>query len=652
MMKLRSYTTILALATSLLWIPKQVNASHIQGGELTYTCVGQDSFLVSFVLYRNCSGVMAPTTVELMVEAPGCAGQTIILQRVPGLVNRLDAICTSLQECSRCTFPLPASCLGIAYPGVESYVYEGLVVFPTLGCQQWTLSVSLCCKTVPFGMEPGSAGFFVSALLDRSVQPCISSPLFKHPLPPFICVNQPFIYNPGVVAPNGDSLSFSLVPCKVNAQKTLLDFPNGHLYALLPDSNVLFDSGTGSISMMPSLEGFQIACILVEEFRNGVKIGEIVRDFVFFTLSCPGLSSNAQLSGFNGGSTYDTAICPGQPISFDILSATSPPADSTFISWDESIPGATFAVSGGKQPVGTFSWQPGVADTGFFFFTVGIKDNNCPVISQAVYTYTIRIRSAHLDLPPSLPVCNGHPNSLKPSDVNMAVGFNQFQWSPAGGVADPTDPFSAFNPASPQTYTLSATNGFCGASATIDVVPRQMVSTVTISQDTLLANAPNARYQWIRCDRFGYGPIAGATNRHFVPAMSGKYAVSIETDSCTVMSGCYNFTLPAERNPTDPGQHSHNKLQAGEPDNGIGQFTLYPNPATGKVLVVFDSAVDGHYRLSVVTLSGQVLHRESLATSLGRNDFELDLSPFTPGLYQIALEGPDGMRVQKLVVME
>lgn len=44
---------------------------------------------------------------------------------------------------------------------------------------------------------------------------------------------------------------------------------------------VTIDENTGAITFTPNIMQVGIVCVRVEEFRNGVKIGEVVRDIQF-----------------------------------------------------------------------------------------------------------------------------------------------------------------------------------------------------------------------------------------------------------------------------------------------------------------------------------------------------------------------------------
>ncbi len=64
-------------------------------------------------------------------------------------------------------------------------------------------------------------------------------------------------------------------------------------------------------------------------------------------------------------------------------------------------------------------------------------------------------------------------------------------------------------------------------------------TSISVSADTLIANATNANYQWLQCNDTGYSIIPGATSPLFVPSSPGSYAVAIEQQGCRDTSACY-----------------------------------------------------------------------------------------------------------------
>ncbi len=96
------------------------------------------------------------------------------------------------------------------------------------------------------------------------------------------CVNQPFFHNPGAYDVDGDSLSYRLVPCR-GAQGQII--PG---YTMPPATHKLsLDSVSGDLIWdSPPQQGEYNIAILIEEWRNGIKIGSVLRDMQIIVIAC------------------------------------------------------------------------------------------------------------------------------------------------------------------------------------------------------------------------------------------------------------------------------------------------------------------------------------------------------------------------------
>ena len=121
------------------------------------------------------------------------------------------------------------------------------------------------------------------------------------------CVDQPFYHNPGAYDPDGDSLSYRLVPCR-GAQG--LPIPG---YTLPPASNFFtLDSITGDLYWdSPIQQGEYNIAILIEEWRNGIKIGSIERDMQIIITACNNRPPIIDIPN-------DTCIEAGMKLTFDV----------------------------------------------------------------------------------------------------------------------------------------------------------------------------------------------------------------------------------------------------------------------------------------------------------------------------------------------
>ena len=96
------------------------------------------------------------------------------------------------------------------------------------------------------------------------------------------CVNQIFYHNPGAYDADGDSLSYRLVPCR-GAQGQIIP---GYTYPPASNSLTLNAVSGDLIWDSPEQQGEYNIAILIEEWRNGLKIGSVLRDMQIIIVAC------------------------------------------------------------------------------------------------------------------------------------------------------------------------------------------------------------------------------------------------------------------------------------------------------------------------------------------------------------------------------
>ena len=109
-----------------------------------------------------------------------------------------------------------------------------------------------------------------------------NSPILHNPPIDVGCVGEVFYHNPVAIDPDGDSLVFSLVDCRgYNG----LVIPG---YSLpLTSNSISIDPRTGDFVWdCPMMQGEYNIAILIEEYRNGIKISSIIRDMQIEITAC------------------------------------------------------------------------------------------------------------------------------------------------------------------------------------------------------------------------------------------------------------------------------------------------------------------------------------------------------------------------------
>ncbi|MCH2045415.1 MAG: hypothetical protein MK212_14960, partial [Saprospiraceae bacterium] len=480
------FTNLVLVAACMMFSSQEAKATHAMGGDLTYTCIGPNQYQISLSIYRDCNGIGLGGGATLNYSS-ACAGVNANLNLVRQSQTELNNILCPTAN---------SACSGSGNIGVEQHIYTGILNLPA-GCDDWIISWRLCCRNLAITtLNNGNAdAMYVEDLIDNTVTPCNNSPIFGNLPTVFTCIGQPVFYNHGAFDPDGDQLVYSLVNC-LEDDGDVVEYvggintaPNGANPLVNTVSGVNLDPNTGAITFTPTAAEAGIVCVLVEEFRNGVLIGSIVRDIQFTTINCNNnLPTVTGVNGATGGGIidYQTSSCFNQQLCFDVTGTDGDAGQNLTMIWNGAIPGATFVTTPPGNPItGTFCWTPTAADTGQHTFTVTIFDDDCPLLGSNTFTYTINVISNPndpVDAGLDQIICEGETVSL--AAVSSAGNIDRYEWSPA--LPDMTNPNNAttdVTPAATTTYTVTLYY-LDGCTSTDDV-------TVEVITDPVVDVSPN-----------------------------------------------------------------------------------------------------------------------------------------------------------------
>ncbi|HRH36781.1 MAG TPA: hypothetical protein PK760_00455, partial [Flavobacteriales bacterium] len=178
---MRFATLLLAFVVS-----SSLLAEHLPGGNLTYRCVGTNQYEITLQLWRECSG--APMVAQDLHFESLC-GVVFDVTDIPLIQQQeVSPVCPDQQ--------LQTTCNGGTLIGIEQYTYRTTLFLSQ--CSQWTISWNTCCRNVSINLL-GAQGLYIEAQLNNAGTGCFDSPSFSQALPPYVCVDQPVSYDPGVV---------------------------------------------------------------------------------------------------------------------------------------------------------------------------------------------------------------------------------------------------------------------------------------------------------------------------------------------------------------------------------------------------------------------------------------------------------------------
>ncbi len=287
-----------------------LHATHIVGGELSYKYVGNDSFLITLDLYRDC-GNINNETFELPYANIGIFGDNLLYYTgIPLSEMRLfpvgifDTIPNNIAG-DPCLFVPPNVC-------VQHARYQRKFKF--VGPQGVHITYQRCCRNSVLDniINPLQTGTTYSIYISPKAKTLQnSSPQFGFYPPVFVCVNYPIIHPHAADDIDGDSLVYSFYtpfrgasfgfPIPTPDQPPLgppygpneiqpppyqtltwKDPPYNLTQLLGPSSNPLsIDHTTGLITGFPQIQGRFVVGVQVQEYRNGQLISVLQRDFQY-----------------------------------------------------------------------------------------------------------------------------------------------------------------------------------------------------------------------------------------------------------------------------------------------------------------------------------------------------------------------------------
>lgn len=251
-MSLRGYCRFLLVAVALfaatLLFSVRAYATHNRAGEITYKQISALTFEVTVITYT--------------ATGPGWTADRPELD-----IDWGDNTTSTLPRCEEITIGLPDYYKRNKYVGRHTYGGPGI----------FNITVEDPNRNANVTNIPNSVNTLFAISTTMIIEPTLglnSTPILTQPPVDKAAVGQLFVHNPGAYDPDGDSLSYKITPCR---EENGAAIPN---YSYPAASNYIkVDEITGDLIWnTPIMVGVYNVAMLIEEWRDGVKIGEIIRD--------------------------------------------------------------------------------------------------------------------------------------------------------------------------------------------------------------------------------------------------------------------------------------------------------------------------------------------------------------------------------------
>ena len=258
-------------------------ASHNLAGQLSYIKTGTNTYELTLTTYTDPSSQLVDRPIADFLIYSTTGGQYTLINTITGVKRSNGNLCPDQQ------FALPCSTnvdfMGLYFLGsIKENIYKTTYQFSGPGNFLVAYTDDNRINNVKNMLNSGGTSFSVSTLIKNTPQlGSNNSPRFLNRPIDFACTNKKWTHNPGGYDVEGDSLHYQLIPCLESVGTAV----SGYNYPSFFGGTINQDPNTGLITWdSPQQIGIYNVAFLIEEFRNGIKIGEAIRDMAIFVDPC------------------------------------------------------------------------------------------------------------------------------------------------------------------------------------------------------------------------------------------------------------------------------------------------------------------------------------------------------------------------------
>jgi gliding motility-associated-like protein len=537
-MRMRS----LLLSFVLLAGSLPVFATHILGGEMSYTYLGNDDYQVTLRLYRDCGPANTNNTALDATAAIGVFNSAGVLVNTVHFDLPMETTMPVVVDNPCLTAP-PSIC-------TKQGVYTGVIHLPS-GTGGYTLAYQRCCRSpavINVSNTPPQGMTCTVHVPDPSVTGPNSSPAFTDDPPMVLCLDQTTSLTQLAVDPDGDSLAYALCAPLQGGDDTFNVMPDppaappylpvvwapGYSTDNQLNSNppVDFGANSGILTMHPTMIGNFAVSICVSEYRDGVLLSQVIRDFRFLVVNCT--------QAITAGMEDQQTTCDGLAVQFTNLSTGS---DSYH--WDFGVAGMAGDTSNLANPSFTFP-APGS------YVVSLIASPGWPCNDTAYSTFTVHDPvEVSFQAPPDLCIdqmpipLTATGNFGAPTNVQWDFGSGV---TPDAGQASTTVSYSTLGA---HAVTVTASDMGCSGSFTDSIrvypLPVPAFTSDTIGcipfQPVFINNSTAWTPMSFHWD-FGDGTTSNDSLPQHSYTAAGSYSVSLTVSTDTGCIASRTLTLP------------------------------------------------------------------------------------------------------------
>jgi len=572
-----SIVTILLLLTLT-----DATAFHIIGGEIIYECQGPGTapgtqrYQFTMYIYRDCLGGGADLDDEAYIGI--WSGTNAPYNAVGQLFPQLNGPTPVDPPIIECLIPPDDIC-------VEEGTYTWTVDLPVINTS-YHVSYQRCCRNSSISniVDPDRIGATFAVEINAFAQrECNNSSTFVNFPPTVICVSEPLSFDHSAIDVDGDSLVYEFCSPKLGAGREGTDGnpgdPNGcegvrplpgcappygdvefrfPVYSaaepMAGDPVVSINSETGEITGIPLTLGQFVVGVCVREYRDGLLINTLSRDFQFNVEDCES-TVVAQIQSDQTVVTKDYVFTSCGEETIDFVN------ESFNINQINSYQWLFDLGEGVETEVTTRDASITFPRVGEYTGKLYLNKNS---ICEDSATITVNILPGlEADFEFAYDTCEVGPVTFDNFSTTEAISIEEYAWSFNGeGSTSIESPIYTFETPGVKNVTLAITdNNGCEDAITKPVDWRPAPQTIIIQPNTFLGCQPanitftnlsfpiddTYTFNWT----FGDGNTGDELSPNHLYTESGVYDVGLEIISpigCQV-EGSFNSLIRVEEGP-------------------------------------------------------------------------------------------------------
>jgi gliding motility-associated-like protein len=489
-------TLRLIVCVFLIFLAPEANATHLMGGEITWACQGDGTYIFTLKLYRDCNGNELALPIAIRVHnhptISSIPVNVVSITDISPVCNGLSFVCGGASNADGEVQEIILRSNPISLAGVP----------PPEG---WIFTFDECCRNLAItnlSFDPSpNLGFTLRAIMypfnGQNESPCFdSSPVFAQVPALVICVDNPFIYNHNAYDVDQDSLVYAFAPS--------LDWLQGADFTSTTPPSLIFSPGfspaapfgptvpttlsssSGEITFTPDQTGNYVSVVNVKAYKCGQLVAEIFREIQIVVINCgnnnPPVVNAPFIDPITSLPSFTTTVQAGDLVNFTITGIDN---DISIIGVPQSLritaSGGNFGTNFTNPNTGcnfppcatlnpappvvvpsnssiTFNWQTDcshiasndncLVTTNAYKFQILFQDDFCPAPSYQSATINILVEAPPVPNSPSLRCLEVESNG----DVSLT-------WIP------PSDPDNQFN-----SYHIFHSNSSAGPFTVIDSI--------------------------------------------------------------------------------------------------------------------------------------------------------------------------------------